>query len=99
MEKLYRKVGRRYKEVPHSDWSGFPSDGIWIVQSKPDVKSAECVMKIGELEEMQPAINLILGYKEKLLRFFSKEYEKSPHEGETLNNFVLRMLKEITKKD
>jgi len=32
MDKLYRKVGKRYKEVGH-EFMGFPSDGIWLVQN------------------------------------------------------------------
>jgi len=32
MDKLYRKVGKRYKEIGH-EFAGFPSDGIWLVQN------------------------------------------------------------------
>ena len=32
MDKLYRKVGRRYKEVG-IEFAGFPSDGIWLVKN------------------------------------------------------------------
>jgi hypothetical protein len=77
-------------------WVGFPSDGIWIVQTKPGSKSSECIMKIGELENFQPAINLILGYKDKLIKFISIQ-ENVRILNETLYDFVNRLLKEISK--
>ena len=32
MDKLYRKVGRRYREVG-IEFTGFPADGIWLVKN------------------------------------------------------------------
>jgi len=32
VDKLYRKVGGRYKEVG-TEFTGFPSDGIWLVKN------------------------------------------------------------------
>jgi len=98
-QQVYKKVGRKYVPIGYSDgWSGFPSDGIWIVQSKPGVKSSECIMKIGELENMQPAINLILGYKDKLIKYLISEMNKDlVIYDKSVNEFVTKMLKEISK--
>lgn len=93
-EQVYKKVKNRYVPIGYSDgWSGFPSDGIWIVQTKPRCKSSECIMKIGDIESMQPAANLILGYKDKILNFI----QKNKVENESANDLVNRMLIEITK--
>ena len=49
MEKLYRKVGKRYVDCGYS----VPdlSDGIWLVQNNPHCKSLESlVWKVGDLK-------------------------------------------------
>lgn len=102
-EQVYKKVGRKYVPIGYSDgWSGFPTDGIWLVQGKDGHHSSECIMKIGDLESMQPAANLILGYKEKILDYLSNYHENNSKSmfslyGISMNDFVLDMLKEITK--
>lgn len=97
-EQVYKKVGRRYVPIGYSDgWSEFPTDGIWLVQSKDGHHSSECIMKIGDLESMQPATNLILGYKEKILKYIMDNDNRILVSGITRNDFVLDMLKEITK--
>jgi hypothetical protein len=96
---VYKKEGRKHVPIGYSDgWHGFPSDGVWIVQTKPGHKSSECIMKIGEIESMQPTINLILGYRDKIIKFLMDEankdliiYDKS------IRDFVDKMLKEISK--
>lgn len=94
-EQIYKKVGRKYIPVGYSDgWSGFPTEGIWLVQNKPGCKSSECIIKIDELESMKPAINLILGYKDKIVDYVM---DNSNITNITPNDFVLEMLKEITK--
>ena len=96
-EQVYKKVKNKYIPIGYSDgWSGFPSDGIWIVQTKPGSKSSECIMKLGELENFQPAINLILSYKDKIINYLS-ERDKCKLTNETYHDFVLKMLKEISK--
>ena len=96
-EQVYKKVGRKYIPIGYSDgWTGFPSDGIWLVQTKPGSKSSECIMKLGEVENFQPTINLILGYRDKLLQFMDEVEGTTIHKG-TRNEFVLNMLKEISK--
>ena len=104
-EQVYKKKGKRYIPIGYSNgFTGFPVDGIWIVQTKDRGKSSECMMRIGELQDMQPAINLILGYKEKIMKYISDYNSKSSNSGislhgVSLNDFVLDMLKEITKNN
>jgi len=95
-QQVYKKVGRKYVPIGYSDgWSGFPSDGIWIVQTKPGVKSSECIMKLGELENFQPAINLILGYKDKMIEYLQKNNASLLYDSR--HDFVMKMLKGISK--
>ena len=50
MEKVYRKVGRKYVEVGYNDVPDL-SDGIWLVQSKPSSKSTtSLVWKVGDIK-------------------------------------------------
>jgi len=98
-EQVYKKKGRKYIPIGYSDgWSGFPADGVWIVQKGDGVKSSECIMRIGELQDMQPAANLILEYKDKITNYL---YESKYIEvyNKSYNEFVLDMLKEITKRE
>lgn len=102
-QQLYKKEGRRYKPIGYNDgWSGFPAEGIWLVQRGDGAHSSECILRIGELQDMQPAVNLILGYKDQILKFLQ---DTKPFRNEniairntSLNGFVLEMLKEITKQ-
>lgn len=49
-EKLYKKVGRKYIEVPMPERYDM-SDGIWLVQNKSYSKSFESLMwKVGDLK-------------------------------------------------
>ena len=92
---VYRKVGRRYKPVGYSDkWFGFPSDGLWLVQTKPGLKSSECIIKINELESIKPAANLILGYKDKLIEILQKN---NNFVNISANDLALQILKDLTK--
>ena len=55
MEMLYKKVGRRYIPVGH-EFFGFPADGIWLVSH--DTKASRHIMKIGELPDIKPLVDL-----------------------------------------
>lgn len=100
-EQLYKKVGRRYIPIGYSDgFNGFPSDGIWLVQQSDSSKSSECIIKYEELETAKPAINLILGYKDKLTKFIANEIDNNDAfrlYDESYNDFASRLLKEISK--
>ena len=43
-EKIFKKVGRRYKEIG-TEFVGFPSDGIWYVKDG----SQNCIIKLHEI--------------------------------------------------
>jgi hypothetical protein len=93
-EQIYKKVGKKYIPVGYSDgWSGFPSDGIWIVQTKPGSKSSECIMKIGELENLHPYIDLFYGYEGKIIKFLAE----NTMTNESRYDFARRLIKEISK--
>ena len=96
-EQVYKKKGRKYIPIGFSDgWSGFPTDGFWLVNSTDGNKSSECIIKIDELENLKPATNLILEYKQKMIDYISKN-ENITIYNLSLNEFVKDMLKEITK--
>jgi hypothetical protein len=97
-EQVYKKKGRRYIPLGYSDgWTGFPADGIWIVQSKDGSKSSECIMRLGELQDMQPSVNLILAYKDRINKYILNNPDVQITNN-TINDFVMNMLKEITKE-
>ena len=52
-KRLYRKVGKRYKPVGH-EFTGFPSDGVWLVQTTPACISSQVIMKVGDLLDPAP---------------------------------------------
>ena len=64
-EKIYKKVGRRYKPVGH-EFVGFPSDGVWLVQDGRE----NCILKLSEIKEVP--VNA-LPYVELAARFFEEE--------------------------
>ena len=96
-EQVYKKKGRRYEPVGYSDgFIGFLAEGIWLVQKRDGVKSEECIMRIGELQDLRPAVDLIIGFKEKILKYMMNN--PNVHiQNTTYNDFVSTMLKEITK--
>ena len=97
-QQVYKKVGRKYVPIGYSDgWTGFPSDGLWLVQQKDAHKSSECIIKIDELENIKPAVNLILEYKDKILKYFTSNPNIRIY-NISCNDLVLHMLKEITKR-
>lgn len=97
-EQLYKKKGNRYYPIGYSDgFSGFPSDGIWLVQQKDSCKSSECIIKYEDLDTAKPAINLILEYKDKISKFLQENTQFCKIYDVSLNDFVLKMLKEISK--
>ncbi len=99
-DQIYKKTGRRYVPIgPNDGFTGFPVDGIWLVQMKDECHSSECILRLGELQDMQPAVNLILGYKDKISKYLltAQDEGKISIRGTNISDFVLKLLKEITK--
>lgn len=78
METVYRKIGKRYREYGYV-WTGFPADGIWLVQD--GVHSMSCL--IGAKERVPIfALNYRLHEKGVLDAIQAREKEareKGPH--------------------
>ena len=55
-------------------WGGFPRDGIWLVQSKPNCVSSECILQVGELPKLYPFANMAPVCTE-LANFIGEWYE------------------------
>ena len=97
-EQLYKKKGRKYIPIGYSDgWSGFPADGVWIVQQKDGCKSSECIMRIGEVQDLQPTCNMILGYKDEITNYLHESKDAHIY-NKSYNEFAIDMLKEVTKR-
>jgi len=93
-KQLYKKKGKRYIPIGYSDgFNGFPSEGFWLITEGDGVKSSECIIKIDELEALKPAVNLIYGYQDKIVQYMTLH----PQKYVSLNEYVLTMLKEISK--
>jgi len=97
---VYKKTKKgKYKKLGYSDgWSGFPSDGIWLVTDGDGVHSSECIIKLDELETIKPAVNLIYEYKEQMIQYLSHN-DNVLLNGVSANELVLDMLKTISKND
>ena len=74
---LYEKVKGKYKKLEpyQADWRGFPCDGIWLVQTRPGCKSSECILKIGELQDAYPFIQMAQNQSD-LAAFIGHWYEE-----------------------
>ena len=94
-QQVYKKVGRKYVPIGYSDgWSGFPADGIWVVQTKPGHNSSECMMKIGEVQDMRPTLDMLIGYRDDIVKYLME----NRLEGISPLDFVNNMIKEITNE-
>ena len=61
MTQIYKKIGKRYKKIgPNDGWTGFPTDGIWLVEITPGIKSSRCILKLGDLPKLYPYANLAI---------------------------------------
>jgi hypothetical protein len=92
---FYRKQGRKYIKVGFSDgFTGFPTDGVWLVQAKPGRHSSECLLKLGELPELYPFIQMAMA-KDDLIKFLAQkeeDYRKAGTRG-TLDDRAKDILK------
>lgn len=95
---VYKKKGRRYVKIGYSDgWMGFPTDGIWVVQTKTGHKSSECMMRIGEIRDLRPTLDLLVNHADDILKYMIDSDNVSVVNVSYLE-FVQGMLKEIGKK-
>ena len=91
---VYKKVGRRYVPIGYSDgFTGFPADGIWVVQTRDSAKSTECMMRIGEVQDLRPTLDMLVGYRDEIVKYLMT------HSMDNISprDYATEMIKEITK--
>lgn len=97
-EQVYKKKGRRYYPIGYSDgFTGFPMEGIWYVQNGDGRKSEECMMRLGEIQDLHPTIDLLVEHRDKIVEFLFDRIEKGQLSvyNITMNDFVADMLKHV----
>lgn len=98
-EQVYKKIGRKYIPLGYSDgWQGFPSDGVWVVQTKPGSKSSECVIKIADNRTVIPYAANILNYRDSINEFLLND-PRFNVVNSSINHFTTDLLKMITIQD
>ena len=98
-QQVYKKVGRKYIPLGFSDgWQGFPTDGIWLVQSTPARKSSECILKVADNTTVIPYAANLVEHKENIIKYISKNSENISILNMSINDFVNDMLKYISKQ-
>ena len=73
---VYRKVGRRYIPIGPLESNWFPADGIWLVQIKPGRTSQECVLRLGELPDLYPYVQLAMD-RDEIVDIIARHTEKT----------------------
>ncbi len=63
-EAIYKKVGKRYERV--SEFYGEPTPGIWIVQQNTMGRSMRHIIRVGELPDAVPLLNLEAAIRNKV---------------------------------
>jgi len=92
---VYKKVNGRYHKVGYSDgFTGFPTEGIWLVTHGDGHKSSECILRIADNTTVLPYASNVLKYKEKLVKFISNNPNVSIY-NITINDFVNELLKQL----
>ena len=92
---VYVKKGRRYVPLGPSDgFTGFPTDGIWLVQIKDGAASSSCILKIGELPSLYPYANLCVDLNE-ACSYVVRDLERGSH---SINDIVLSVFRFIASK-
>jgi len=94
---VYKKKGRRYVPVGYSDgWVGFPTDGIWLVNSTDGSRSSECILKLADNQMVLPYAADILKHEDDILKFLFENKNFELH-NISYGEFVKDMLKYISK--
>jgi len=96
---LYRKTKKgKYKKIGVADeWKGFPTDGFWLVKTKPGNKSSECIIKVDELDNLHPTADLIHEYKDEIVKYLS-DNKHVYLDGISYNKLVVDMIKSFALK-
>lgn len=84
---LYIKKNRRYVRLDKHpyDFQGFPCDGIWLVQSRPNGRSSECILKLGELPALFPFASMAIA-KQDLANFIVRWYDEQKEKTSCFDN-------------
>ena len=60
---VYKKIGRRYVRMGY-EFTGFPAEGLWLVQRRPYSTSEPLILKVGELPGLYPYAQLAVDENE-----------------------------------
>jgi len=71
---IYRKPTK--SEYKRPTFTGFPCDGIWLVQTTPSSKSAACIVQIDELPSVYPFAQMAVSADD-LVKFLGQLEEQA----------------------
>lgn len=96
-EQVYIKQGRRYKPLGYSDgWTGFPADGVWLVKQEDGMHSSDCLLRLGEVQDLHPTIDLL--HHKRLITNWLCDNDNVSVVNQSYDNLVEDLLKYIGKK-
>ena len=77
-QKIYIKNGDKYEEIAPFLWSGFPSDGIWIVKYRDGRESsASCIARLDDLPDPYPFYSMMLD-RDTISKFLLNTFDGKP---------------------
>lgn len=88
---FYKKVGRKYELVGY-EFTGFPANGIWLVQDG----SRNCVKQMRDLSDPEQFPVSCMKYQSELATFFSDELDKN--RGLSINDLASLACEFFSKK-
>lgn len=92
MDILYKKNGKRYQAIGEQ-FTGFPADGIWLVQTKEGGSSSRLIMKVGELLDPKPLIELEM-HRDEIVNVVSDTLKNTY----SINSLVDNIFKALARK-
>ena len=91
-QQLFVKEGRNYRPITPTDgWNGFPMDGIWLVKSDANSKSASCILKIGDVPELFPVAQMMVS-RDQLTKFLMETLSKNGISMQDLATEIIKFL-------
>ena len=76
-EKIYKKVGSRYKEIGET-FEGFPADGVWLVTNGK--RNRECIAHLSDLPNIPVlATSFRLSMKNEVLKTINRKLDEKDH--------------------